>query len=364
MSNTCDLLDIKQLKINIALHLTDNCNLRCKYCYISKKGSQSIDQNLCIKYFERIIKGGIERLNNQFTGGEPLLEWDSLKIIFLGINRIAEIWNVKCDFSVQTNGMLLNHEKYEWLCEHGIPIGLSIDGPHFVHDKFRKTINGNGSHASLDFSFISSKNRQNISINSVVTPETISHLLKSIKFLYGNGFRWFVPKLDFMSDWSEFDLKIMDREYQKLAMWYFSIINNNDAPVIRPILDRAAAIMHRFDNVDCGGGIDAFALSPGMSLYPCSLWWALELNQKVLHKTNTYYENNCNEDSHCSIIRCAANCKAFQKFKPEKKELLCRYEKNLNNLANTLLGLQVNESSPIINALLKADKEFCRCYLV
>lgn len=364
MSNKSNLLNIDHPKISIALHLTDNCNLRCKYCYISKKGSTSIDPTRCINYIESIINNGIKQLHIQFTGGEPLLEWDSLKMIYLNINRIAKIRDVICSFSVQTNGTLLKNENYKWLCERGISIGLSIDGPLSIHDKYRKTINGNGSLADIDFGFIPLENRQDILINSVVTPETIGNLLNSIKYLYGSGFRWFVPKLDFMSDWSESDLDKMDKEYQKLAKWYFKIINNIDAPVIRPILDRAAAIMHGFDNEDCGGGIDAFALSPEMNLYPCSLWWALELNQNITQNIKTFSGNNCKEDNLCSINRCAANCKAFLKFMPQKRKLLCRYEKNLTSLSYSLLKVKLNTSAPVIYALLNADKDFCRCYLV
>lgn len=364
MPLTSNLYDIKKPNVGIALHLTDNCNLKCDYCYISKKGSKSIDPAPCVKYIESILNKGIKQLHIQFTGGEPLIEWDSLKEIYLNVNRIAKIKSVICNFSIQTNGTLLNHEKYEWLSEHEISIGLSIDGPPPVHDKFRKTIKGNGSYADIDFSFISTQKRQNISINSVVTPETISNLLYSIKYLYECGFRWFVPKLNFLSNWSDSDLNKMDKEYQKLARWYFKIIKNNDAPVIRPILDRAAAIMHRFEANDCGGGIDAFALSPEMKLYPCSLWWALELKQNITHYAKTYSENIYKEDNLCRISRCSANCKAFQKFMPQKKQLLCRYEKNLTSLAHSLLDLKVNSSSPIINALVNANKDFCRCYLI
>ena len=48
--------------------------------------------------------------------------------------------------SIQSNGTLLNQAWCDFIKRHDIRIGLSIDGPDFLHDLHRKTRRGDGSH--------------------------------------------------------------------------------------------------------------------------------------------------------------------------------------------------------------------------
>jgi uncharacterized protein len=56
-------------------------------------------------------------------------------------------WNVRgvdVSHSFQTNGTLLTPEWCEFIREHHLRIGVSIDGPEFLHDRHRKTRSGRG----------------------------------------------------------------------------------------------------------------------------------------------------------------------------------------------------------------------------
>jgi uncharacterized protein len=51
--------------------------------------------------------------------------------------------NGKCvENDLQTNGLLLNEAWCDFLKEHGFLVGLSIDGPKHLHDRFRITRRG------------------------------------------------------------------------------------------------------------------------------------------------------------------------------------------------------------------------------
>ncbi len=50
---------------------------------------------------------------------------------------------------LQTNGTLLNEEWAVFLKEHGFLVGLSVDGPATLHDRFRVTRGGTGTHAAV-----------------------------------------------------------------------------------------------------------------------------------------------------------------------------------------------------------------------
>ena len=49
--------------------------------------------------------------------------------------------------SIQSNGILINDKWCEFLKKNKVDIGLSIDGPDFIHDFHRKTRKGEGTHA-------------------------------------------------------------------------------------------------------------------------------------------------------------------------------------------------------------------------
>ena len=94
----------------LILDLTNDCNLRCSYCYAS--GGERAD---CLSVSDAVL--AIEKFYNRFKcqiqvlfhGGEPLLCFDS-------IQKIISITETK-DFSdyiswfIQTNGVLLSQEK-------------------------------------------------------------------------------------------------------------------------------------------------------------------------------------------------------------------------------------------------------------
>lgn len=50
--------------------------------------------------------------------------------------------------SIQSNGTLLSQAWCDFIKRHDIRIGLSIDGPAYLHDTHRKSRRGKGMHAA------------------------------------------------------------------------------------------------------------------------------------------------------------------------------------------------------------------------
>ena len=96
--------DKNNRKINyLRLSITENCNLKCKYCLPEKNISVKKDF-LNIDEIEKIVSAmalnGIEKV--RITGGEPLIRKDFLDIL-KRINNIPKINKI----AVTTNGLNL-----------------------------------------------------------------------------------------------------------------------------------------------------------------------------------------------------------------------------------------------------------------
>lgn len=120
----------------IAIDITNKCNLRCLHCYNqSGENIQSCNEltdEEVLRFIDELCEVGI--FNLCFCGGEPLLRKD-LIIECIKKLRKANVANV----SMVTNGLLLNKEIAIELKEVGITnIQLSLDGatPE-THDRLR-----------------------------------------------------------------------------------------------------------------------------------------------------------------------------------------------------------------------------------
>ncbi len=123
--------------------LTMNCNLGCSYCFEKDKPRKD-----CVLSKEKIVDGistiisskNATSINVVFTGGEPLLKYDSLKYIVEGLNTK---YGEKCGYGLITNGTVLDEQKIEFFSKNKFSLQISIDGNRPVHDSIRKYVNDN-----------------------------------------------------------------------------------------------------------------------------------------------------------------------------------------------------------------------------
>lgn len=119
------------------------CNLDCTYCYYLHKEDLLRDPNTRIaddlleEFIRQYIAGQeIEEVVLNWHGGEPaLLGLDFFRKAVELERKYAGTIRIRNDF--QTNGVLLDESWCEFFKEHGFHVGLSIDGPKDLHDRFR-----------------------------------------------------------------------------------------------------------------------------------------------------------------------------------------------------------------------------------
>lgn len=127
----------------IILQLTQNCNLRCKYCvysggyYNRTHANKRMTFETAKKGIQFLLTHSSERPEKtiSFYGGEPLLEFQLMKKIILWTENEVEGQNINFNFT--TNATLLTEEIISFLESHNVMMLISLDGPEEIHDQFR-----------------------------------------------------------------------------------------------------------------------------------------------------------------------------------------------------------------------------------
>jgi uncharacterized protein len=133
------------------------CNLACRYCYyIPKQPAQAGMESLRMPepILEQYIAQHIAASRGpavafSWHGGEPtLLGLDYFKKIVAlqrkHLPRGKRVFN-----GMQTNGVLIDAEWCTFLAAEGFGVGLSLDGPQDLHDRYRRTRAGEPTHGQV-----------------------------------------------------------------------------------------------------------------------------------------------------------------------------------------------------------------------
>jgi uncharacterized protein len=188
------------------LHITNNCNLACSYCYIHKyPGEMSLETGklTILKMVESCINNNMDGIEIKFAGGEPLLRFNFIKELVDYSQQFKDQVNVK--YSIVTNGTLVTQKIAEYLKRYNVGIGASMDGIGSVNDYSRFDRNGNGSFTNVVKGLKILKDAGNrIGVMTTISKSNYENLLELTKFLIDGdyGFRFSMEK-DCESGWPE-----------------------------------------------------------------------------------------------------------------------------------------------------------------
>lgn len=130
------------------------CNMRCKYCFYADVSNQReiksygimqsiITEKLIDSVFSELLKG--DEVLFAFQGGEPTLAGLDYFIHFTAYVKANIESGIKVQYSLQTNGLLLDDSWCSFLAQNNFLVGLSLDGSLAFHDENRIDANGKGS---------------------------------------------------------------------------------------------------------------------------------------------------------------------------------------------------------------------------
>ena len=138
---------------HMTFELTENCNLRCKYCVFNghyqherELSPRNMDFETARKGIDYIFSFVKQQKKKIFTmgfyGGEPLLNIETMEKIIAYGKKKFDGWKLR--FNMTTNLTLLDDHMLDLLIENDISLLVSLDGGKENHDAKRVFANGEG----------------------------------------------------------------------------------------------------------------------------------------------------------------------------------------------------------------------------
>jgi len=116
---------------NLVLYLTDDCNLRCSYCFVpegTRRMSADIARKAVDFFLTRHVSGTCQRLEITFFGGEPFLEPERMREVMEYARAARPNVHKWVTFSATTNGTFATPEVERLVKEFRMNLLVSLDG--------------------------------------------------------------------------------------------------------------------------------------------------------------------------------------------------------------------------------------------
>jgi uncharacterized protein len=262
---------------SIDVQFTEECNLRCNYCFIREKRLNRFTSEMGKRALDFLVmnSGSSDKLNYTFFGGEPLLEFDSMYEVIKYSDEVTKTTGKKIIFNATTNGLLLNEEVLK-KSQGKVNYLISIDGDEKTHDKHRVTKNGEGSFKNVFNKIALVKKFQPwTGARMTVCPDTVSELYHNVDFLYRNGINQFLIGASIEMDWDENALHIYEEQFKRLGEYHMAKTANKE-PFRMNFFEKDETQDCLNGVWGCYAGRNHVIITYNGDIYPCSKFIGLE----------------------------------------------------------------------------------------
>lgn len=135
----------------VRLLTTNDCNLRCLYCApdagLGDRSYMPVEIcELSLRYQADVVRRNrYDALEVYYLGGEPFVAWDLVQFCDETGRRLAGELGVRFG-SACTSNAFLSEDQARWVARHLSLVMVSLDGPADIHDHYRLTQSGRGTH--------------------------------------------------------------------------------------------------------------------------------------------------------------------------------------------------------------------------
>lgn len=183
-----------------------NCNMGCKYCFYKCLSSHREEYSkgfMKEETLETLVREAIAyadgSLTFAFQGGEPTLAGLDFFQKAVELQQKYNNKKLQIENTIQTNGLLIDEKWARFLGEHRFLVGLSLDGPKKMHDRYRKDAAGQDTFARIMHSVqLLEQYQVDYNVVTVVTNDTAKQASFLYKFWKRNHYPFvqFIPCMD------------------------------------------------------------------------------------------------------------------------------------------------------------------------
>ncbi|MDR1588673.1 MAG: thioether cross-link-forming SCIFF peptide maturase [Oscillospiraceae bacterium] len=266
----------------LCLHVSHACNMSCDYCFAGGGRYHGESALMTYETGRRAIdflvdsSGGARVLDIDFFGGEPLLNWETVKRLVAYARELEVKRNKLFRFTLTTNGVLIDEDVIDFCNREIHNVVLSLDGRPRVHDGRRK-FGGGGSYGVIlpkIRKFVEARGGRSYYIRGTFTHENtdftndITHMadlgfpeLAMEPVVAAPGAPGALTEDDLPELYAQYELLALEmlrreREGRGFTFYHYTL----DLPGGPCVYKRAAG---------CGSGSEYLAVTPEGELYPC-----------------------------------------------------------------------------------------------
>ncbi len=330
------------------------CNIRCEYCfyidhlnYIKKGDKPAMTYKTLEKMISGYMKLPLPEYSFGWQGGEPtIMGLDFFKKVVELQNQYAPT-NARISNGLQTNATLIDKPMAEYFAEHNFLLGVSLDGPKDIHNKFRLTIDGKPTHNKVMQGINHLRNaKAEFNILCLVNSENVGKPKEVYKYFKEKGFNFlqFIPCVEYDKKGNLTHYSITGKQWGKFLCGIFDIWYRKDT--------RKISIRH-FDSVlnykvmgrytECTMDKDCrqyFVVEYDGGIYPCDFFVEKDLHlgnidtsswEETLHsplyekfgKKKSQWNKECNSCEWLNI--CNGDCPKMRgsEMRPDSLSTLC-----------------------------------------
>lgn len=214
----------------ITFIVTEDCQLRCKYCYlVGKSSGHRMDFAVAKQTVDYLLRER-EIFNApsviwEFIGGEPFMEVDLIDTICDYIKfRSYELnhpWFNSYRFSFSTNGLQYHEPKVQQYIDKNrthLSIGITIDGTKTKHDLQRVYSDGRGSYDDVIRNIpMWVKQFPHASTKVTVASDDLPYIVESVLHIWQLGVKTIHINVVFEDVWQNGDDEIFEDQLRQLA---------------------------------------------------------------------------------------------------------------------------------------------------
>lgn len=306
------------------IHLTEKCNLSCKYCFEGEKGIRNMDENTVEKLILFIKRNGYMKFTIRFFGGEPTMNLSLMRYILERMDEeFPEAKGYEKSYNLFTNAVNVPDDLIEMVKNWKIGCFVSMDGTPQMHDRNRIFPNGAGSYEIVKDNALrlQKESGQRVIVRSVYdTERAIDSLIDIVDSCDKEGFQvislefpWVGSASDMVLNAEKTDQIIeMIQEYAEECL---RRLKNDDYSLLTlyEIFKHISKVAFKktvmYSEI-CSAGTTLMAIDVNGDIYPCHSfiyepdWKMGNLDEGITNKKLVDLFKNSNSDTLEKCVKC------------------------------------------------------------